>query len=43
VAVVADHVSAVLYHAVILKDGTLRRMWPPWRKDAEHRDAGVGR
>lgn len=34
VAVVADHVSAVLYHAVILEDGTLSRMWPPWRRDA---------
>ncbi len=43
VAVVADHISAVLYHSVILEDGTLRRMWPPWRNDAGAPDASSDR
>lgn len=35
VTVAAVHVSAVLHHTVILGDGALSRMWPPWRQDAE--------
>ena len=31
VAVLALHVGAALHHALILRDGVVRRMWPPWK------------
>jgi cytochrome b561 len=31
VALVVLHVGAALHHAIILRDGVFRRIWPVWR------------
>lgn len=30
IALILGHVAAAVYHAVILRDGVIRRMWPPF-------------
>lgn len=37
VATLAVHVAAAAHHALILRDGVVSRMWPPWRSDADTR------
>lgn len=34
VAGIAGHVAAAAHHALILRDGVIRRMWPPWAPDS---------
>lgn len=39
-ALIAAHIGAAVHHAVIARDGMMRRIWPPVRPSRERKDGG---